>query len=88
MTYLVDIFPDRSAAASASINLARCLFAAGGTSFVMPMIEGIGVGLTFTVCVTVQAVALIGPLVQWRFAGGWRSEAGRKKLLGGEEEKS
>lgn len=77
MTYLVDIFPDRSAAASASLNLARCLFAAGGTSFVMR----IGVGLTFTVCAAVQAVALVGPLVQWKFAGGWRSEAERKKAL-------
>lgn len=81
MTYLVDIFPDRSAAASASLNLARCLFAAGGTSFVMPMIDSIGVGLTFTVCVAVQAIALVGPLVQWKFAGGWRSEAERKKAL-------
>jgi predicted MFS family arabinose efflux permease len=81
MTYLVDIFPDRSAAASASLNLARCLFAAGGTSFVMPMIDSIGVGLTFTVCVAVQAVALIGPLVQWKFARGWRREAERKNAL-------
>ncbi|KAJ5092545.1 hypothetical protein NUU61_007415 [Penicillium alfredii] len=80
MTYLVDIFPDRSAAASASLNLARCLFAAGGTSFVMPMINGIGVGLTFTVCVAIQAVALIGPLVQWKFAGVWRREAEKRKL--------
>ncbi|KAF3225007.1 hypothetical protein TWF191_005855 [Orbilia oligospora] len=31
VTYLVDIFNDRSAAASASLNLARCLFAAGAT---------------------------------------------------------
>ncbi|CAG8364745.1 unnamed protein product [Penicillium salamii] len=80
MTYLVDIFPDRSAAASASLNLARCLFAAGGTSFVMPMINGIGVGLSFTVCVAVQVVALVGPFVQWRFAGGWRREAERKQV--------
>jgi predicted MFS family arabinose efflux permease len=79
MTYLVDIFPDRSAAASASLNLARCLFAAGGTSFVMPMIDGTGVGLTFTVCVAVQAIALVGPLVQWRFAGSWRREAERQR---------
>jgi hypothetical protein len=53
MTYLVDAFYDRSAAASASLNLARCLFAAGGTSFVMPMINGIGAGLALTICVVV-----------------------------------
>jgi len=87
MTYLVDIFPDRSAAASASLNLARCLFAAGGTSFVMPMIDGIGVGLTFTVCVAVQAIALVGPLVQWRFAGSWRREAERQRAQNSESGK-
>ncbi|KAL4973357.1 major facilitator superfamily domain-containing protein [Aspergillus desertorum] len=53
MTYLVDLFPDRSAAASASLNLARC------------------VGVAFTICVAVQAVALVGPWIQWKFAAGW-----------------
>ncbi|KAK1149198.1 hypothetical protein N8T08_006418 [Aspergillus melleus] len=75
MTYLVDVFPDRSAAASASLNLARCLFAAGGTSFIMLMINNIGVGVAFTVCVVVQLVSLVGPLIQWRFAAGWRRQA-------------
>lgn len=74
MTYLIDVFPDRSAAASASLNLARCLFAACGTSFVMPMVNGIGVGLAFTVCVIVQIIALLGVAVQWRYAGKWRKE--------------
>lgn len=74
MTYLIDIFPDRSAAASASMNLARCLFAAGGTSFIMPMINGVGVGVAFTICVAVQLVALMGPLIQWKFAAGWRKK--------------
>ncbi|KAJ2958119.1 hypothetical protein NQZ79_g6227 [Umbelopsis isabellina] len=72
MTYLVDNFSDRSAAASASLNLARCLFAAGGTSFIMPMINGVGPGPAFTICVAVQLVALIGPLIQWKFAAKWR----------------
>ncbi|KAI8959383.1 MFS general substrate transporter [Daldinia sp. FL1419] len=74
MTYLVDIFSDRSAAASASLNLARCLFAAGGTSFVMPMVNGIGVGLAFTICAIVQVVALSGVAIQWRFAASWRQK--------------
>lgn len=71
-TYLVDVFSDRSAAASASLNLARCLLAAGGTSFVMPMVNQIGVGLAFTVCAIMQAVAMLGLVVQWRFAAKWR----------------
>ncbi|EXF82153.1 major facilitator superfamily transporter [Colletotrichum fioriniae PJ7] len=76
MTYLIDIFPDRSAAASASVNFARCLFAAGGTSFVMPMLSGIGVGWAFTACVVAQLIALIGAGVQLRFAARWRGEMG------------
>ncbi|KAJ5993865.1 hypothetical protein N7451_009589 [Penicillium sp. IBT 35674x] len=72
MTYLVDIYHEKSAAASASINLARCLFAAGGTSFVMPLIDAVGVGVAFTICAGVQLLALGGPLIQWRFAAGWR----------------
>ena len=75
MTYLVDVFPDRSAAASASLNLARCLFAAGGTSLVMPLVNAIGVGLAFTVCTVVQLTALLGVAVQWKFAGAWRRRA-------------
>ncbi|KIX05967.1 uncharacterized protein Z518_03941 [Rhinocladiella mackenziei CBS 650.93] len=79
MTYLVDVFSDRSAAASASLNLARCLFAAGGSSIVMPMVNDIGVGWAFTVCVAAQVVALLGIGVQWRYGGTWRREAEEKK---------
>ncbi|CAG7927797.1 unnamed protein product [Penicillium olsonii] len=79
MTYLVDIFHERSAAASASINLARCLFAAGGTSFVMPLITAVGAGVTFTICAAVQFVALVGPFVQWKFAASWRREEGQQE---------
>lgn len=75
MTYLVDVFPDRSAAASASLNLARCLLAAGGTSFVMPMVNSVGVGWTFTICAGVQVIGLVGFAVQWKFGARWRREA-------------
>lgn len=78
MTYLVDVFSHKSAAASASLNLARCLFAAGGTSFIMPMVNGIGVGLAFTVCAVVQAVALIGVAIQWKYAASWRAKDDEK----------
>ena len=88
MTYLIDVFSDRSAAASASLNLARCLFAAGGTSFVMPMANGIGVGLAFTVCAIVQLSALLGVAVQWRFAGKWRREDEGRRSTAAEENSS
>jgi multidrug resistance protein len=81
MTYLVDVFSDQSAAASASLNLARCLFAAGGTSIIMPMVNGLNVGQAFTICLAVQVVALLGAGVQWRYGGRWRREAEVKLRL-------
>ncbi|KAA8904524.1 hypothetical protein TRICI_005469 [Trichomonascus ciferrii] len=74
MTYLVDLFPEKSAAASARLNLARCLFAAGGTSFIMPMINGVGSGVAFTICVGVQLISLVAPFIQWKFAASWRQK--------------
>lgn len=53
--------------------------AAGGTSFDMPMIYGIGVGLAFTVSAIVQAVALLSVAIRWRYAGKWRREAQREE---------
>lgn len=76
-TYLVDIYPDNSAAATASLNMARCGFAAGGTSFIMPLVGGVGVGVAFTICAIVQVIAMVGLFVQWRFAERWRMKAGR-----------
>ncbi|KPI43639.1 Quinidine resistance protein 1 [Cyphellophora attinorum] len=77
-TYLVDVFSDQSAAASASLNLARCLLAAGGTSIIIPLINAIGVGWAFTLCAVVQILSLAGVFVQWKFAGKWRQEADEK----------
>ena len=74
-TYLIDVFPDRSASASASLNFARCLAAAGGTRYVIPMVNSIGVGLTFIICTVIQIIALSGIAVQCKFAGAWRREA-------------
>ncbi|KAI5868117.1 MFS general substrate transporter [Durotheca rogersii] len=82
MTYLVDVFSDRSAAASASLNLARCLLAAAGTSLVMPLINSTGVGLAFTISAIVQVIALLGVAVQWKFAGAWRRETEMQKKRG------
>ncbi|KAI0431432.1 major facilitator superfamily domain-containing protein [Xylaria sp. FL1042] len=79
MTYLVDVFPDQKAAASASMNLARCLLAAGGTSIVMPLINAVGVGLTFTITVAALLVASVGIGIQWCFGKKWRMEADEKK---------
>ena len=58
MTYLVDLFPEKSASASAGLNLARCLLGAAGTALVDPMIEGIGAGWCFTILSGIMTVSL------------------------------
>ncbi|KAI1437572.1 MFS general substrate transporter [Xylaria sp. CBS 124048] len=74
-TYLIDIFPDQKAAASASLNLARCLLAAASTSVVTLVIGALGVGWTFTIAAAVQLVALLGVGIQLRYGKKWRIEA-------------
>ncbi|KAI1426917.1 major facilitator superfamily domain-containing protein [Xylaria sp. FL1777] len=78
-TYLIDVFPEHKAASGASMNLARCLLAAGGISIVTPIISTVGVGWTFTITVAVQLVALLGLATQWRFGSKWRVEATKIK---------
>ncbi|KAM7212871.1 MFS multidrug transporter [Rhypophila decipiens] len=82
-TYLVDIFHDKSAAAGASLNLVRCLLAAGGASFVGPLIGKIGAGWAFTVFVGIQGVAILGLAVQIRWGRAWREE--KEKVSRGEK---
>ena len=86
MTYLVDVFPDQKAAASASMNLARCLLAAGSTSIVGPLINAVGAGWTFTIAVAALLVALIGIGIQWHFGKKWRMEAEAKRGVDSEQE--
>ncbi|KAI1756751.1 major facilitator superfamily domain-containing protein [Xylaria castorea] len=78
-TYLIDVFSERKAASSASLNLARCLLAAGGTSIVTPIIGVVGVGWTFTIAAAVQLVAFMGVGIQHRFGGKWRVAAEKAK---------
>jgi MFS family permease len=59
MTYLVDIFHDKSASASAALNIARCLMGAGGTAAANPLIEAVGAGPCFSILTGVMALGLV-----------------------------
>lgn len=48
-TFWVDLYPDRSASATAALNIVRCLLGAGGTAAVSPAVRAIGIGWTFTI---------------------------------------
>ncbi|KAK9259181.1 major facilitator superfamily domain-containing protein [Lipomyces tetrasporus] len=71
-TFLVDVFPRRSASASAALNLARCLLGAPGTGTVLPIVNAITVGWTFTVFTGVMLVALGLVLLQMSYGAGRR----------------
>ena len=47
-TLLVDFYPRRPATATAANNLCRCLLGAGATALIVPMINAMGRGWTFT----------------------------------------
>ena len=61
-TLLVDFYPKSPATATAANNLVRCLLGAGATAAVIPMIDAIGRGWTFT-CVAV--LLLVGSPMLW-----------------------
>ncbi|KKZ57813.1 hypothetical protein EMCG_05564 [[Emmonsia] crescens] len=73
-TLLVDLHPGRAATVTASNNLVRCLFGAGATAVISPMIDGLGVGWCFTLIAFVMAPTAPVMLVVIRFGPKWREE--------------
>ncbi|KAF3393679.1 Quinidine resistance protein 1 [Talaromyces pinophilus] len=77
-TLLADIFPDRVSTASAAQNLLRCLLGAVGAAVVDSMLEGMGIGWSFTF-VSLILVAAVG-LLWFEYIWGikWRQKRWRK----------
>jgi predicted MFS family arabinose efflux permease len=71
-TFMVDIFPKKGASATAALNLVRCLMGAGGTASVLPTVNKIGIGWTFTVWSGVMLVALGLIVLQMVKGRKWR----------------
>lgn len=69
-TFLVDIFPRKGASATAALNLLRCLMGAGGTAAVLPIVNAIGVGWTFTTMTALMIVSI--GLILLQMTGGLR----------------
>lgn len=97
-TLLVDFYPNSPATATAANNVVRCLLGAGATAAVVPMIDAMGRGWTFTF-LTLFLVATSPMLwvvyyrgMQWRGERLEREEKARKlkqekldRLEGGEK---
>jgi MFS family permease len=82
-TLMVDIYPTKSASATAALNLVRCLMGAGGTAAVLPIVSGIGVGWTFTLLVGVMIASLGLVVVQIEKGVQWRKKRAEKELQTG-----
>lgn len=78
-TYLVDIFPQRNASATAALNLARCLVGAGATASVSPTVGRIGRGWTFTLWTGLMALSLVLVGVHQRWGAVWRQKREAKE---------
>ena len=79
-TFLVDVFPHRSASAIAALNLARCLLGAGGTAAVLILTDTINVGWTFTLLTGIMLAAIGLLLVQTRYGAKWRQRREAKEM--------
>ncbi|SCU82337.1 LAFA_0C10594g1_1 [Lachancea sp. 'fantastica'] len=62
-TYLVDLYENKSASATAALNLARCLLGAGGTAVVTPLLDAISIGWGFTLLAAVLLAVLTANLL-------------------------
>ncbi|KAK9428933.1 major facilitator superfamily domain-containing protein [Lipomyces doorenjongii] len=79
-TFLVDVFPNSSASANAALNLARCLLGAAGTGSVLPIINAIHVGWTFTLFTVVMLVASGLVIVQMTYGASRRRRREKSEL--------
>ncbi|RDW56446.1 MFS general substrate transporter-63 [Coleophoma crateriformis] len=77
-TFLVDVFPNQAASATAAVNLVRCLMGAGGTAAVLPISNAIGVGRAFTLFTGLMVAGLGFLVVQLRHGARWRRELEKK----------
>lgn len=84
-TLLIDIHPGKAGTATASNNLTRCLVGAGASAAIVPLMNAIGVGWSFTIIGLIYGVCFL-PLmlimmkgVQWRAEKKAKEERKQKK---------
>lgn len=78
-TLLIDIQRGKPATATAAVNLVRCLISAGGVAAIVPMIEAMGPGWTFTLwgLIFVAIIPMLWALC--KYGPRWRIHEAEKK---------
>ena len=79
---LVDIHPGKPGTATAANNFTRCLLGAGVSAAILPMIDGIGIGWTFTIMGGLNIITV--PVIWLIMVKGmkWRAELREKETKG------
>lgn len=78
-TFLVDVYPQKSASAMAALNLVRCLLGAGGAAIVMPCVNAMNVGWTFTLFMFIMLASFGLVAMQMVYGATWRKTRERKE---------
>ncbi|MCJ1355493.1 MAG: hypothetical protein MMC33_005485 [Icmadophila ericetorum] len=73
-TLMIDIYPDNPATATAANNLVRCELGAGATAILIPMINRIGRGWTYTFVGLVWLIFSPSLFVLMKWGPQWRVE--------------
>lgn len=77
---LVDIHPGKPGTAIAANNFTRCLLGAATSAAIVPMIDGITIGWSFTLLGALYALCM--PVLWWIMIKGinWRTELKKKRV--------
>ncbi|KAL7823120.1 MFS general substrate transporter [Trichoderma gracile] len=78
-TLLVDIHPGKAGTASAANNFSRCLVGAGATAAIVPLMDAIGVGWSFTMLGAIYIVCCLPLMVIMAKGIKWRAEKKAKQ---------
>ncbi|KAI9320479.1 major facilitator superfamily domain-containing protein [Dichotomocladium elegans] len=73
-TLLVDLFPSQSAGVTASNNIFRCIFGAGATTAIIPLLQLFDVGWAFTLVSILLLISRLLLYIELKFGSQWRSE--------------
>ena len=82
---MIDILPNIPATATAANNLVRCLLGAGASAAVIPMINALGRGWTYTLLSLIWVVYSPTLLVLQKYGPGWRRERKEKEEKASDE---
>ncbi|EEP76754.1 conserved hypothetical protein [Uncinocarpus reesii 1704] len=73
-TLIVDLHPNNAATATAANNLVRCLLGAGATAGILPMVDKLGRGWSFTVVAFGMLTTAPMMLATVYYNPGWRKD--------------